>query len=41
MLAFVDRGPLRRIISLRRAKRREVNHYVKAIQENQSEVADA
>jgi uncharacterized DUF497 family protein len=30
-LAFVDRGRLRRIISLRRANRREVKHYVQAI----------
>ena len=28
-VAFVDRGSVRRIISLRRANRREVNHYVK------------
>jgi uncharacterized DUF497 family protein len=27
-VAFVDRGMLRRIISLRRANRREVKHYV-------------
>lgn len=27
-VAFVDRGAVRRIISLRRATRREVNHYV-------------
>ena len=27
-VAFVDRGPVRRIISLRRANRREVKHYV-------------
>ena len=27
-VAFVDRGAVRRIISLRRANRREVNHYV-------------
>ncbi|HCU24524.1 MAG TPA: BrnT family toxin [Deltaproteobacteria bacterium] len=27
-VAFVDRGELRRIISLRRATRREVKHYV-------------
>jgi len=26
-VAFVDRGEVRRIISLRRANRREVNHY--------------
>ena len=27
-VAFVDRGEVRRIISLRRANRREVKHYV-------------
>lgn len=27
-VAFVDRGEIRRIISLRRANRREVKHYV-------------
>jgi uncharacterized protein len=27
-MAFVDRGEVRRIISLRRANRREVKHYV-------------
>ncbi len=30
-VAFVDRGKVRRIISMRRAERREVNHYVKTI----------
>jgi len=30
-VAFVDRGKARRIISLRRANRREVNHYVQSI----------
>ena len=30
-VAFVDRGPTRRIISLRRANRREVKHYVESI----------
>ena len=40
-VAFVDREPARRIISLRRANRREVNHYVKAIKEDQPEDADA
>jgi uncharacterized protein len=39
-VAFVDREPARRIISLRRANRREVNHYVKAIKEDQPEDAD-
>jgi len=29
-VAFVDRGDVRRIISLRRANRREVNHYVES-----------
>ncbi len=40
-VAFVDRESTRRIISLRRANRREVNHYVKAIKEDQPEDADA
>ena len=39
-VAFVDREPVRRIISLRRANRREVSHYVKATQEDQPEDAD-
>lgn len=30
-VAFVDRGNARRIISLRRANRREVKHYVQSI----------
>ncbi len=30
-VAFVDRGEVRRIISLRRANRREVKHYVENI----------
>ena len=29
-VAFVDRGDARRIISLRRANRREVKHYVQS-----------
>jgi len=29
-VAFVDRGAVRRIISLRRANRREVKHYVQS-----------
>jgi uncharacterized protein len=29
-VAFVDRGSMRRIISLRRANRREVKHYVES-----------
>ena len=40
-VAFVDRESTRRIISLRRANRREVNHYVKAIKEDQPKDADA
>ena len=39
-VAFVDRETKRRIISLRRANRREVNHCVKATQEDQLEDAD-
>jgi uncharacterized DUF497 family protein len=39
-VAFVDREPVRRIISLRRANRREVIHYVKATQEDQPEDPD-
>ena len=39
-IVFVDRDEGRRIISLRRASRREVNHYVKAIKEDQPEDAD-
>ena len=30
-VAFVDRGEVRRIISLRQANRREVKHYVQSI----------
>ena len=30
-VAFVDRGEVRRVISLRRATRREVKHYVENI----------
>jgi uncharacterized DUF497 family protein len=30
-VAFVDRGEVRRIISLRRANRREVKHYVQEL----------
>jgi uncharacterized DUF497 family protein len=30
-VAFVDRGNVRRIISLRRANRREVKHYVESL----------
>jgi uncharacterized protein len=29
--AFVDRGEVRRVISLRRANRREVKHYVQSL----------
>jgi uncharacterized DUF497 family protein len=39
-VAFVDRESARRIISLRSANHREVNHYVKAIKEDQPEDAD-
>ena len=39
-VAFIDRGSRRRIISLRRANRREVDHYVKAIKEDQPKHAD-
>ena len=39
-VAFVDRESTRRIISLRKANRREVRHYVKAIKEDQPEDAD-
>ena len=31
-VAFVDRGEARRVISLRRANRREVKHYAKSIE---------
>ena len=41
VVAFVDREKARRIISLRRANRREVIHYVKTIKEDQPEDADA
>lgn len=30
-VAFVDRGEVRRVISMRRANRREVKHYVQSI----------
>jgi uncharacterized DUF497 family protein len=40
-VAFVNRESARRIISLRRANRREVNHYVKAIEEDQFEDPDS
>ena len=30
-VAFVDRGQVRRVISMRRANRREVKHYVQGI----------
>lgn len=39
-VAFVDRSDSRRIISLRKANRRETNHYVKAIQEDLGEDAN-
>jgi uncharacterized DUF497 family protein len=38
--SLVYREPAMRIISLRRASRREVSHYVKAIKEDQPEDAD-
>lgn len=38
--AFVDRGCVRRIISLRRANRREVNHYVRTNQTQDRRDAD-
>jgi len=41
VVAFVDREKARRVISLRRANRREVSHYVKTIKEDQPEDADA
>jgi uncharacterized DUF497 family protein len=40
-VAFVDREKASRIISLRRANRREVSHYVKTIKKNQPEDANA
>jgi uncharacterized DUF497 family protein len=40
-VAFVDRESTSRITGLRRANRREVNHYGKAIKEDQPEDADA
>lgn len=39
-VAFVDRSDSRRIISLRKANRRETNHYVRAIQEDRGEDAN-
>ena len=39
-VAFVDRESTRRIISLRRANRREVSHYVNTIKEDQPKNAD-
>ena len=39
-VAFVDRSDVRRIISLRRANRREVKHYVRSIQEDRDPDAD-
>ena len=39
-VAFVGRESRRRIISLRRANRREVSHYVKAVKEDRPEDAD-
>ena len=39
-VVFVDRGNSRRIISLRRANRREVNHYVRANEEGRHPGSD-
>ncbi len=39
-VVYVDRDEARRVISLRRANRREVSHYVKAIQEGLNQDAD-
>jgi uncharacterized DUF497 family protein len=39
-VTFVDRDLTRRIISLPKANRREVSHYVKAIKEDQPVDAD-
>lgn len=39
-VVFVDRVEGRRVISLRRANRREVSHYVKAIQEGLDQDAE-
>ncbi len=39
-VVFVDRVEARRVISLRRANRREVSHYVKAIQEGLDQDAE-
>lgn len=39
-VAFVDREPARRTIRLRRANRRELNHYDKATQEDRLEDPD-
>lgn len=39
-VAFVDRSESRRIISLRRANRREIKHYVRSIQEDLGEDAN-
>ena len=39
-VVFVDRDEARRVISLRRANRREVSHYVKAIQEGLDQDAE-
>src|SRR5437762_6403453 len=40
-VAFVDRDEVRRIISLRKANRREVKHYVKAIETRRDRDADS
>jgi hypothetical protein len=40
-VAFVDREPARRFLSLHRVNRRKANHDVKAIKEDQPEDTDA
>jgi len=40
-VAFVDRGDARRIISLRRANRREVKHYVEHAQTSRARHAES
>jgi hypothetical protein len=39
-VAFVDRGGVRRVISARRANRREVRHYVRSTQEDSDRDAE-
>ena len=40
-VAFVDRSTVRRIISLRRANRREVKHYVHSYEEDRDQDANS